>query len=294
MENIIDFTDLISPAPFPAKALPDDRPARFLLGQALGEGSMCEVFEATDQSRAEWGDPRPKVAIKKLLPEFRQNAHARLALAQEFFKARDLLHPGVVRMYDLHLEDNEPMLSMELLRGQTLRDYLASPSPPPIPRLAAAAGIFAALSHIHQKGLAHADLKPGNVFLCPGRTVIFDFNISAVLPSDREKASSPIQSLVTSKSLPGHTVAYASLERLQGAPPTLADDIFAASATAYELLTGRHPFSRLPADQAAQKRIVPGRPDGLSRKGWKYLSAGLSLRPEKRPSAGEICRVFAP
>ncbi|MDR2442151.1 MAG: serine/threonine protein kinase [Deltaproteobacteria bacterium] len=266
---------------------------RFILGQSLGEGSMCEVFEAIDQNRAQWGDPWPKVAIKKLLPEFQQNFHARLALAQEFFKARDLIHPGVVRVYDLHEQDNEPILSMELLTGQTLRDYLASQAPLLISRLTVAASIFETLSHIHQKGIVHADIKPGNIFLSKGRTVIFDFNISTVLPSDQQKAASPIQALVNSKSLPGYTMAYASLERLQGAPPTFQDDIFGASLTAYELLTGHHPFSRLSPDQAELKRILPKRPENVSRKRWKYLLAGLSLKPEKRPTAGEIFRILS-
>jgi serine/threonine-protein kinase Stk1 len=253
---------------------------------------MCQVFEAIDQSRAQWGDAQPKVAIKKLLPEFQENPQARLALAQEFFKARDLLHPNVVRVYDLHQQDGQLMFTMELLSGQTLRDYLSARSPRPIDKLKAAAHLFQALAHIHQKGLAHADLKPGNLFLCPGRTVIFDFNLSVVWPAGQEKASSPIQALLKAKSLPGYTMAYASLERLQGARPSLADDIFAASLTAYELLTGNHPFSRLPADQAQQKGLSPKRPAQLARRPWKYLLAGLSLKPDQRPQASELSRVF--
>lgn len=267
--------------------------SRFLLEKHLGSGGMCDVYEAIDLRRHEWGDPRPKVAVKKLLPEFKNNIHAKLALAQEFYKVRNLTHPSIVRHYDLHQENDELIISMELLQGKTLEDYFRDNLKENYPLKNVSFHIFEVLAYIHQKGVVHADFKPGNIFFNQGKIVVFDFNISVVLPTIQDKASSPIQALIKANSLPGLTKLYASPERLSGESPSYSDDIFGASCTVYELLAGKHPFQRCLSDKACEMGINPLRPDKLSRRQWAYLLAGLNFKAEKRPEALELAHIFS-
>lgn len=99
--------------------------ARFQLHERLGVGGMCEVFLATDLVRTAWGDDKPQVVIKKLLPALAANPQAKLSLAHEFFTLRYATHAGVMRVFDLHQQEEELYLSMEYLRGETVYDMLA-------------------------------------------------------------------------------------------------------------------------------------------------------------------------
>src|SRR5436305_1489965 len=72
------------------------------------------------------------------------------------------------------------------------------------------------------------------------------------------------------------------------------DDVFALSCIAYELLSGRHPYDRLPATLAQARRIVPTRPAEISNRQWEALQIGLQLDREKREiTAGEMAARFA-
>jgi serine/threonine protein kinase len=91
------------------------------------------------------------------------------------------------------------------------------------------------------------------------------------------------------------TPAYASPERLAGEPPSPADDLFALGIVVYLVLTGRHPFGRLRADDAAAQALEPERPRGLGRRQWSVLRRCLDFRREARPgSALEVAREFPP
>ena len=267
---------------------------RFILEQRLGEGGMCEVFAALDLRRADFDDPLPKVALKKLLPEFKNNSQAQLALAQEFAKTRVFNHPGIIKVYDLHQYCGEVCFSMELLKGLTMKQYIDQRKSIKIEdEIKIVAEIASALSHIHHHGLIHADLKPGNIFINNGQTIIFDFNISMAVPVPGQSASSPIQSLINSQRLPAHTKAYAAIERQHGEPPSQSDDVFALAVTAYELFTGVHPYNRWSAIKAEIKKIAPAKPANLDRRKWAILKAGFSFKSEKRPSAAEIHEAFS-
>jgi serine/threonine-protein kinase Stk1 len=149
---------------------------------------------------------------------------------------------------------------------------------------------FQALAHIHERGLVHSDLKPGNIFIKAGQPIIFDFNAAAVVPRPGQTTS--LHALARSKNFPVGTMVYAAPERLTGTPPNQAADIFSAAATIYEMLSGRHPFSRRAAVDAANEGLVPERLDFLSHRHWRYLEAGLSFDPSKRPSAEELASIY--
>lgn len=265
---------------------------RFILEKVLGRGGVCEVYEALDLLRAGLSDTHPKVALKKLRPEFREEAAAQLALAGEFVKCRALAHPGVIGVYDLHRQGGELCLSMELVEAPTLKERLRrGPELTPLEARQTAGKIFEILAHIHERGLVHADVKPGNIFLKSGQPIIFDFNASRVLPQAGQTAT--LQALAEAKIFPAATVIYAAPERLRGAAPSQADDIFSAAVTVYEMLCGRHPFGRRSALEAALEGLAPQRPQLLSRRQWHYLSLALSFEAERRPTASALARAYA-
>lgn len=266
--------------------------SRFIFGKILGRGGVCEVHEALDLLRAGLSDALPRVALKKLRPEFREEAAAQLALAGEFVKTRALSHPGVIGVYDLHRQGGELCLSMELVEAPTLKERLRrGPELQPPEARQTAGKIFELLAHIHERGLVHADVKPGNIFLKSGQPIIFDFNASRVLPKAGQATA--LQALAGSKIFPAATVIYAAPERLRGAAPTQADDVFSAAVTVYEMLCGRHPFGRCSALEAATERLAPQRPQILSRRQWHYLSLALSFDAEKRPTASALAGVYS-
>ena len=285
------------PRRFPAphnlrKGMPGtEHNGRFLLQQLLGCGGVCEVYAALDLRRVEWSDASPQVAVKRLLPELTRNYQAQLALAQEFCILRHLVHPGVVRVFDLHNEPFGLCYSMELLQGRNAGEI--RPGDLPGAALATmAARFFDALAFLHAQGIAHGDIKPANLLLKSGeRPVLIDFNVAAA--SVRKGGTPAAVGLRESLRVPAHSLLYSSPERLEGGSPSREDDIFSACCTVHEVFSGAHPFKRLSSTEARQQDMVPGRPSGIPPFLWPMLRRGLAFQAQARPDAASLRRAFA-
>lgn len=281
--------------PSPSSMDNSGRADRFVPERLLGAGGVCEVHAALDLRRLEWSDATPHVALKRLLPNLACNRQAQLALAQEFCLLRHLTHPGVIRVFDLHCEPFGPCYSMELLRGRPLNQALESPTKD-FSAVPAAARLFDVLAFLHAQGVAHGDIKPSNIFLEPGcRPVLIDFNVAnAILdenaPCDRSTASRGLRAALH---LPAHNLLYSAPERLNGGPPTAADDVFAACCSVYEFFSGEHPFCRRSSAEAQSLNLRPPRPTGLPLPLWPALRKGLNFQAKERPTANNLRRAFA-
>jgi ABC-type transport system involved in cytochrome bd biosynthesis fused ATPase/permease subunit len=133
----------------------------------LGDGRRCETWLAWDVGR--WCP----VAVK--LPRPGGATRAVLALAREAQVAGPTAHPGIRRLLEGRLEQPLPHLVFEYVEGPTLDDALADEGPfHPIDVLLTGMQLAAALGHLHGRGLAHLDVKPGNVVLRDGRPVLFE------------------------------------------------------------------------------------------------------------------------
>ena len=274
----------------------EDAPIRFLPEQQLGTGGLCEVYSARDLLRLEYDDGFPHVAVKRLRTTYEQNPMAHRLLAREFFIARNISHPGVVRVFDLHEERGRLCLSMELLTGRNLYAMLGqSPSGLGTAAIPLARQLFRTLALLHELGIAHGDIKPANLMLEKGdRLVLFDFNTAEIL-SKPGHASSPIsQSLRSSLGLAAYSILHASPERLEGNPPSFADDIFAACCTFIELLEGIHPFARHTALEARNSQMPKPRLTIGNTPEGKLLLRGISFNPALRPHAHELEAAFRP
>ena len=136
----------------------------------LGDGRRCETWPAWDLGR--WCP----VAVK--LPRPGSSARAVAALAQEAQVAGPVAHPGIRRLLESRLDQPLPHLVFEYVEGPTLDDALADDGPfHPVDVLLTGMQLAAALGHLHGRGLAHLDVKPGNVVLREGRPVLIDLGL---------------------------------------------------------------------------------------------------------------------
>ena len=120
---------------------------------------------------------------------------AAAALAGEAQVAGSTAHPGVRRLLESRLDQPLPHLVFEYVEGPTLDDALADEGPfHPIDVLLAGMQLAAALGHLHGRGLAHLDVKPGNVVLREGRPVLIDLGLArpvGEVPAGRHRRGSP-------------------------------------------------------------------------------------------------------
>ena len=210
----------------------------------LGAGGMGEVYLARDATLGR------KVALK-FLPDFMQEDEtARKRFLQEAKLAAALDHPFICKVYEIGGEDERVFISLEYVRGQTLREKLAEGPLALKEAWQIAAEIAEALGEAHQRGIVHRDLKPTNIMLTPdGHVKVMDFGLAKQLIH----AEGQEQSLtgMTKAGTTVGTLPYMSPEQVRGQKVDTRSDLFSFGVMLYEMLTGEHPFRRsLAADTA--------------------------------------------
>ncbi|MGE0858279.1 MAG: protein kinase [Gammaproteobacteria bacterium] len=260
---------------------------RFKLDSKLGEGGMGSVFLGSDLIKVRAKDKQPRVALKVLNEDFKQHPDSFIALQREASRQQKLAHPNIATVYDFdQTEDGLAFLVMELLEGQALNDYIKKVVKPrgglPFSEaLPMVQGLGAALVYAHERSIVHSDFKPGNCFLTKdGQMKVLDFGIARAVKNPG--AAEGEQTIFDPGKLGALTPAYASTEMLEGEEPDPRDDIYALACVAYELLTGKHPFNKIPANKARDSGLAPEPVKGLSRKQWRGLERGLAFSREKR------------
>ncbi len=271
---------------------------RFVIEELLGQGGMGRVYRAQDLRKVETGDKDPYVALKVLNADLRADHTLVVALQREARKAQTLAHPNIATVFDFDRDEDQVFLTMEVLAGQALDEWLKD-NPDGMPRKQATShirGLCLGLAYAHNRNIVHSDFKPGNVFLTDAdQCKILDFGIAQAVPSPRTgDASEPNQTTLFDPSSRGYlTPSYASLEMLDGARPTPADDVYALGLVIYQLLSGRHPFGYQTAVSAQEKKLTPAPIRGLNRREWRALSRALSFnRRERQSNAALFLRDF--
>jgi eukaryotic-like serine/threonine-protein kinase len=203
----------------------------------LGSGGMGEVYRATDMRL------HRAVALKILPPDLRSDPALRHRFEREAQAIAALRHPHICVLYDVGQADGIDFLVMELLEGETLAARLARGPLPADEAVARALEIADALSAIHQRGMVHRDLKPGNVMLTASGAKLLDFGL-AKMPDARVpgSAAGTTSLLALDTSTAAGTLPYMTPEQLDRDDIDHRSDLFAFGAVLYEMVTGRKAF----------------------------------------------------
>ncbi len=235
-----------------------------LLGE-LGAGGMARVYEARHDDGA-------LVAIKLL----DRGASIDLVRRMRAEAALRVDHPRVVRTLDGGVgPDGTAFVVMERLEGETLDHALARGRVTSDRARQIGIAVAEGLAHLHQRGVVHRDIKPGNVFLCEGGAIkILDLGIALRADATR---------LTAAHGFVG-TAGYAAPEQLRGAVIDARVDVFALGVLLYEAITGRCPFER-GSPLATTFSVLWDEPEDLSPLAGPGLAHVIARCLRKHPDA---------
>jgi tetratricopeptide (TPR) repeat protein len=257
---------------------------RFSRLRRLGEGGFGVVYEAHDDR---FGDV---VAVKLLR---RDHASAIYRFKREFRSLADVVHPNLVRLYELVADEHALYFTMELVDGTDLLGHVcggsrtvartvttelpAAPARHTNGRIATDAtklrSGFVQLANgvqaLHDAHKLHCDIKPSNVLVArDGRVVLLDFGLVAELDGgDQRRAAIG-------------TPGYCAPEQLEGGALTFAADWYSVGAVLHEALTGRLPI--------AGERCANDNPEVADLAA--LCSELVAVDPAARPTGPEVVR----
>ncbi len=262
---------------------------RYRLESVLGRGGMGLVLKARDQQLDE------EVAIKILRPERDLDPAFLGQLKQEIRLARRITHRHVLRTHDFGEADGVPFVTMEYLKGVTLKQLLDDRGRLPLP-LALRIGrqVAEGLEAAHAVGVVHRDIKPLNVlFDARGDAKLMDFGLAA-----------PVAATGASREgLIFGTPRYMAPEQVRGERVDPRTDLYALGVMLYELSVGRPPFdggevqdilrhqleTPAPDVRAAVPELPPAYADLLQR----LMAKDIAARPASAAEVVELLKGIA-
>ncbi|MEV7452732.1 serine/threonine-protein kinase [Streptomyces nigra] len=239
----------------------------------LGSGASGRVVLAVHE---ETGVP---VAVKYLSESLR----TRPGFVHDFRAEARLLggleSPYVTGLYEYVESPQGAAIVMELVDGVSLRTLLTRQGPlTPEAALVVLKGSLLGLADAHQVGVVHRDYKPENVLVLPdGTSKLVDFGIAVDAGTDGGVAGTP---------------SYMAPEQWTGAPASPAADVYAATATFFECLTGHKPFAGDNIAELALRHVeAPVPAEEAPEPVRDLVRRGLAKDPEQRPArAAEFVR----
>ena len=219
---------------------------RYKILDHLGTGGMATVWLGYDTILDR------QVAIKT----FKIDANDEDAVKRFNREAKavtSLSHPNIVSIYDVENEGEFYYLILEYVEGMTLKDYMVKNPRIPIETIVhIAKQIAAGLSHAHQNGIIHRDIKPQNILMNENLTCkITDFGIARAYGDT---------TLTQTNQMLG-TVYYLSPEQARGNVATAQSDIYSLGILIFEMITGQIPFKGESAVAIALKHLQEELPD---------------------------------
>lgn len=247
---------------------------RYIVETEVGRGGMGIVYAVWDRQQ------RDRAALKTFT---RSSPSAIYRIKQEFRGLSDVVHPNLVRLYELFQHRDRWCFTLELVPGKTLLRALAGV---PADTLRAALRQLAeGIQALHAAGKLHRDLKPSNVMLTPaGRVVILDFglaeDIHGVTPGESKAGT-----------LSG-TPEYMAPELYARGRASQASDWYSFGVILCELLTGRLPEETGLTLTTEQPELMPGLDPALVADLLGLCRGLLSPDPDDRPRAGDVLRCL--
>lgn len=246
---------------------------RYEVGELLGEGGVGRVFAAVDRT-----DGR-EVALKVLRAEMAKDPVQTERFVREARLLMDLAHPHLVKGYRVAKEGETIFFAMEKLPGRCLQDVLADEQRlDEESALQIVVEVAGALGVLHEKGLVHRDVKPGNVLWSEERGAVL-IDLGFALAGDAAAAGDTTAG----------TVHYIAPEQARGSGKLdVRADIYALGATLYHLTTGSLPFEGVTSEEVLAKQVLESlsgeriRALNLSPQLHYFLEKMMAKEPEMR------------
>ncbi len=260
---------------------------RYEVRDVLGQGGCAVVYRVYDRTL------KQELALKRLRVD--RSAHDQsMRLRREVRYAREVRSEHLVRIYDVSSDQDQPYITMELVEGETLADRIQREGALDVDEaIRISREVLLALKALHDHGIVHRDIKPGNVLLTrSGDVRLGDLGLARTLAGDESAMTNP-------ESVVG-TWQYISPEQALGTTIVPESDLYSFGIVLYEMLTGSLPFD---CDSSVgyltahltqpPRRLKMMRGDGP---GWlgRIVSRLLEKKPQNRyRSADDVLRDLA-
>jgi eukaryotic-like serine/threonine-protein kinase len=231
----------------------------YRLDRELGGGGMSRVFVAQE------GALDRRVVVKVLPPEL-SGAVSIDRFKREIRLAARVHHPHIVPVLLVGQADGLLYYTMPYVEGESLRDRLQREGTLPVADvIRIMRDVADALGHAHSLGVVHRDIKPDNILLVRHHALITDFGVAKALRQSRSIEERRADGRTPSLGMVLGTPAYMAPEQA-AADPTIDHraDIYALGCVAYEMLTGKPPFSGRPPQKVLAAQVAE-RPVPVSR-----------------------------
>jgi serine/threonine-protein kinase len=195
----------------------------------LGQGGMGVVYEAVQLSLSR------RVALKVIAPELSRNERFQERFRREGRAQAALDHPNVVTVHDFGETDGQLYISMQLVRGPSLKELIhrGELDLGRVQRILRP--IADALDTAHEKGMIHRDFKPQNILVgSRDHAYLADFGLTQAYGEP---------GLTRTGQFVG-TLDYIAPEQIHGRPATRRSDVYSFGAVLFECLTGTPPYPR--------------------------------------------------
>ncbi|ENH98284.1 serine/threonine protein kinase [Gracilibacillus halophilus YIM-C55.5] len=214
---------------------------RYKIEKLIGGGGMANVYLGEDTIL------NRQVAIKVLKFEYANDQEFIARFHREAQAATSLSHPNIVSIYDVGEEEDIYFMVMEYISGLTLKEYIQMHAPIVVDEVIdIMSQITSAISHAHDNGIIHRDIKPQNMLIDSyGQVKVTDFGIAIALSAT---------ALTQTNSVLG-SVHYLSPEQARGGKANRKSDIYSLGIVMFELITGHLPFSGQSAVSIALKHL---------------------------------------
>ncbi|GGX56294.1 bifunctional serine/threonine-protein kinase/ABC transporter substrate-binding protein [Streptomyces fructofermentans] len=262
----------------PLESSDPSRIAGFRLLRRLGAGGMGVVYLGRSDSGG-------LAAVKVIRAESAAEEGFRARFAREAELARRVDGPWVVPVLDSDAEAREPWLATSFVPGPSIAEAVAAHGALPARAVRVLGGLLAAaLESVHEAGLVHRDVKPGNVLLALDGPRLIDFGI----------ARDADDTALTASGLVVGTPGFLAPEQARGEPASSASDVFALGCVLAHALTGRPPFGT-GAPDALLYRTVHDEPalDAVDDDLRPVVARCLAKDPAARPTTGEVRDLLA-